>query len=265
MTCKKWSLVIIGGLLLATLACQAPATTSAVRLMEPTATGEKASELYSTQAGIANPASVHCEQNGGKLDIRSDAQGGQVGICLFPDGSECEEWAYFRNACGPGTNPAQPVATGIPAAATRLPARTEAPPAPTYINSEYGLSFNSPPEWQIEPHGNFVTFRKGPYQLFVGFQRIGQVIQPFRTGMPQGDFVEAGAIPFNGQSIPKKLLVWQGKTKLVYYGVIEAGDLRLSVWLDVPPNAGMDYNVIDIPPEIAAQGDQILSSFALRQ
>ncbi|MCP4211870.1 MAG: DUF333 domain-containing protein, partial [Halieaceae bacterium] len=53
--------------------------------------------------GMPNPASVHCEDEGGKLEIRDEA-GGQVGYCLFPDGSECEEWAYFRGECAPGTD-----------------------------------------------------------------------------------------------------------------------------------------------------------------
>jgi putative hemolysin len=53
-------------------------------------------------ANLPNPASVHCEQNGGKLEIRQDATGGQVGYCLFPDGSECEEWAFSRGECKPG-------------------------------------------------------------------------------------------------------------------------------------------------------------------
>jgi uncharacterized protein len=54
-----------------------------------------------TGVGIANPASVYCEDNGGELDIRADEQGNQSGICVFPDGSECDEWAYFRGECKP--------------------------------------------------------------------------------------------------------------------------------------------------------------------
>ena len=50
---------------------------------------------------LANPASVFCEENGGMLEIREEADG-EVGYCIFPDGSECEEWAYFRSECGPG-------------------------------------------------------------------------------------------------------------------------------------------------------------------
>ncbi len=50
--------------------------------------------------GIANPASVYCVQSGYRLEIRTGADGGQHGACLFPDGTECEEWAFFRNECG---------------------------------------------------------------------------------------------------------------------------------------------------------------------
>jgi putative hemolysin len=53
------------------------------------------------QPNMPNPASVYCEQNGNKLEIRTAADGGQSGICVFPDGSTCDEWAYFRGECGP--------------------------------------------------------------------------------------------------------------------------------------------------------------------
>jgi putative hemolysin len=53
---------------------------------------------------IANPASVFCEEsnNAGKLEIRTGEDGGQTGFCKFFDGSECEEWKYFRGECKPG-------------------------------------------------------------------------------------------------------------------------------------------------------------------
>jgi putative hemolysin len=71
------------------------------------------------QAGLPNPASVNCEQNGNKLEIRTAADGSQSGICIFPDGSSCEEWAYFRGECGETDqiNPTPAIAfeaTGIP-------------------------------------------------------------------------------------------------------------------------------------------------------
>ncbi len=52
--------------------------------------------------GMANPASKYCVEQGGKLDIRKDAQGNEYGVCMFPDGTECEEWAFFRGQCKPG-------------------------------------------------------------------------------------------------------------------------------------------------------------------
>jgi putative hemolysin len=53
------------------------------------------------QSGLPNPASVFCEEQGGTLEIREEA-GGQVGYCAFDDGSECEEWAFYRGECAPG-------------------------------------------------------------------------------------------------------------------------------------------------------------------
>ena len=60
--------------------------------------------------GLANPASVNCEQKGYKLVIR-DTPGGQQGFCVFPDGSECEEWAYFRGECSPAQQTPAPLAS----------------------------------------------------------------------------------------------------------------------------------------------------------
>ena len=49
---------------------------------------------------MPNPASVYCEQQGNKLEIRTAADGSQNGICIFPDGRTCDEWAYYRGECG---------------------------------------------------------------------------------------------------------------------------------------------------------------------
>jgi len=49
-----------------------------------------------TNAQIANPASVYCQEQGGTLEIR-EVEGGQIGWCIFPDGRECEEWDFFRS------------------------------------------------------------------------------------------------------------------------------------------------------------------------
>jgi len=52
--------------------------------------------------GLPNPASVYCGQQGGTLEIREDAEGNQYGVCMFDDGTECEEWAFHEGKCAPG-------------------------------------------------------------------------------------------------------------------------------------------------------------------
>ncbi len=58
-------------------------------------------------ASIANPASVFCVKQGYKLEIRTDSAGNQYGVCIFSDGTQCDEWAFYRGECAPGgKNPA---------------------------------------------------------------------------------------------------------------------------------------------------------------
>jgi putative hemolysin len=53
------------------------------------------------QANMPNPASVFCTQNGNKLEIVTAPDGSQSGLCIFQDGSSCDEWAYYRGECDP--------------------------------------------------------------------------------------------------------------------------------------------------------------------
>jgi putative hemolysin len=48
------------------------------------------------QTGMPNPASVYCVQNVNKLEIQTTADSSQPRVCAFPNGSTCDEWAYFR-------------------------------------------------------------------------------------------------------------------------------------------------------------------------
>jgi len=59
-------------------------------------------ETPETNVGIANPASVFCEENDGILEIETDEEGNQGGICKFDDGSYCEEWSFYRGECDKG-------------------------------------------------------------------------------------------------------------------------------------------------------------------
>lgn len=66
-------------------------------------------------AGIPNPASVYCTQQGNQLEIRTAADGSQSGVCIFPDGSSCDEWEYFQEECGPAAQKSPTPAINIQA------------------------------------------------------------------------------------------------------------------------------------------------------
>ena len=53
-------------------------------------------------ATLANPASVYCQEQGGKSQIITAEDGSQSGDCVFSDGSKCDEWAFFRHECRKG-------------------------------------------------------------------------------------------------------------------------------------------------------------------
>ncbi|MCX6071885.1 MAG: DUF333 domain-containing protein [Chloroflexi bacterium] len=113
-----------------------------------------------TQAGLPNPASVFCEEQGGRLEIRTDASGGQVGICVFSDGSECDEWALFRNECQPGyvaTQAAAPTSAPVIKPAATPPEGWDA-----YTHPTLGYTF-------YYPEGStFVSTDTAHYTMVVG-------------------------------------------------------------------------------------------------
>jgi putative hemolysin len=95
-----------------------------------------------TPVGLPNPASVYCEGQGGRLEIRTDASGGQAGICVFADGSECDEWALLRNECQPGwiaTQAAAPTSAPVSNPAASPPEGWE-----VYTHPSLGYSFFYP-------------------------------------------------------------------------------------------------------------------------
>lgn len=50
-----------------------------------------------SHAMLANPASVYCKEQGGKLEIRREKDG-EVGYCHLAYGRIVEEWTLFRAA-----------------------------------------------------------------------------------------------------------------------------------------------------------------------
>lgn len=50
--------------------------------------------------GMPNPASFYCQEMGYEVDLRENERGTE-GICIFPNGSECEEWEFLAGGCAP--------------------------------------------------------------------------------------------------------------------------------------------------------------------
>jgi putative hemolysin len=102
------------------------------------------------QANMPNPASVYCEQNGNKLEIRTAADGSQSGVCVFPDGSTCDEWAYFRGECGPaasGGGPGGSAGTQEQASGGYIP-----PGATEELADWWGVIKSTPPGAQFDDY-----------------------------------------------------------------------------------------------------------------
>ncbi len=48
---------------------------------------------------LYNPAAIYCKQLGLEFNMKSSG-GDYLGTCKMPDGTECEEWAFFTGKCG---------------------------------------------------------------------------------------------------------------------------------------------------------------------
>ncbi len=108
-----------------------------------------------SDTGIANPAAVFCEKNGGKLELREDTSGGVSGVCIFPDGSECDEWAFYRKVCKPGDSLSELIPSVSPLAAEPSPIATVEIASDgwkIYRNNELGYRFHYPVNTKIIPN-----------------------------------------------------------------------------------------------------------------
>ena len=59
---------------------------------------------------LANPASQHCGEQGGKRTVER-GPGGEIGVCEFAGNRQCEEWALLRGECPRGGIPIAGYAT----------------------------------------------------------------------------------------------------------------------------------------------------------
>jgi hypothetical protein len=135
-----------------------------------------------------------------------------------------------------------------------------------YTNLDYGFSFHYPPDWTLEDklHLLVLTHKFADTLRFtVVYHGIDEDVWLFRTGMPAGDFVPRGSVPFLGRELSRNALVYEGKTKMMSYGYGDA-----TPWTDVVLNIVLEelvtsYEAIDLREDVQKQVDQVVSSFEL--
>jgi putative hemolysin len=192
------------------------------------------------EASLPNPASVHCEQNGGKLELRQDASGGVAGICIFPDGSECDEWAFFRGECQPGEASVTPESSptpevDIPDLATSIPTPMPIDPPDyqgwwTFTHATYGFSLMLPSDWVVdEPttgdalmNGHLLNLhtQNGLENLNIRmtFRQVGEDFPLWPTGVGSGEFIDQGILEIAGEPARRVLFVCpSGQVNSIWY------------------------------------------------
>jgi putative hemolysin len=180
------------------------------------------------QANMPNPASVYCEAQGNKLEIRTAADGSQSGVCIFPDGSECDEWAYFRNECDPASQ------SGSTSAPTEIPTPLPIDPADyqgwwTYTHAVYNFSIMLPEDWAVDEttvgdplmNGHALILHPtytDKEQIRMTFRRAGEDMPLWSTGVGSGEFIPQGTLVVAGQPAQRLLLVCpSGEVTAIWY------------------------------------------------
>jgi hypothetical protein len=95
----------------------------------------------------------------------------------------------------------------------------------------------------------------------IGVRWADEDVQIQRTGVPEGDLVQAGTIPFWGDVISKSILVYEGRDKAVLYNngtEVRAWDKVFTLGLG---DSRMDYASVDLTRFIET-ADAIVSSIA---
>lgn len=150
----------------------------------------------------------------------------------------------------------------------------------TYVNPACGFSFYYPSAWSVEElpadgvHSGAVRFRLRTLRLTVAYRRVGEESAMARDHLV-GAWQPAGTALFAGQDLRVNTLAHEGMVKGVRYGPtdrpvrVEGVEFLLTLHdAAIESCAGVfdaecGYHLIDIPADLRAQADQIVSSFAV--
>jgi putative hemolysin len=190
-------------------------------------------------ANLPNPASVYCQQQGYKSEIRTAADGSQSGVCIFPDGSECEEWAFYREECAPTSqSTSQALPTDIPAALPIDPVEYQG--WWTYTHTDYGFSLKLPPDWVVDEataadqilSGHLLNIHPQDsatnLNLRLTFRSKGEEdVLLWPTGVGAGEFVPQGTLEVAGDNVRRVFFVCPtGQVNSVWYQGAEQANIQ---------------------------------------
>lgn len=141
----------------------------------------------------------------------------------------------------------------------------------SYVNTDYGFAFRYPttwaleevPAWVEEGRGtwvNSVKLTQGTLRLIVQYKRSTEDVLVGPSGLPAGQYEDRGTVTFMGQALPRRVLVFEGKDKMMMTGG-EVGEMMFVIYLESDPEAGVDYEVVEIPEAVQAEVERILGSF----
>jgi lipoprotein-anchoring transpeptidase ErfK/SrfK len=151
--------------------------------------------------------------------------------------------------------------TEVGATPTEEPLATEPSLDRTYRNEAYGFSFRYPSGWQLVEGRNFLSLSQGSTNLVVGYRHGTE--DPnicCRRELPEGELVEASAVPCAGEELDKAVLTCEGKAKAVIYEgaqEISLGDLRFLFYVE---DFNADYDAADIPQDVQVEVDRVITS-----
>jgi len=184
--------------------------------------------METPQPVMPNPASVYCEEQGNRLEVRTASDGSQSGYCIFPDGGECDEWAYYRGECGPSAS------NGPTSSPTAIPTPLPIDPADyqgwwTYTHAVYAFSIMLPEDWVVEETTTFDPLMNGhtlsmypdyaeKENIRMTFRRAGEDVPLWPTGVGSGEFIPQGTLDIAGQPARRILFVCPtGEVTSIWY------------------------------------------------
>ena len=53
-----------------------------------------------SETPMPDPSAVYCKFLGYEYVVRKDLKGNEHAVCIFPNGSECDTWSFYRGTCG---------------------------------------------------------------------------------------------------------------------------------------------------------------------